>query len=107
MDTLFSNDHVVRFLMLRPVSSLWCYCIILVLLEQQVQCQDGYWCDDLIRSAYQEFSEPAQSIAFSRGQNHAKAAGHWVVQDLPVNYVQWLYTHLGHPEQTPLTTSYL
>ena len=73
-----------------------------MLLEQQVQLEHGYWCQDLIRSAYQEFSERAESLALDRAQNHAKAAGDWVLQGLPVEYVQWLYTYLGH--QQPLAS---
>ncbi|KAG7363633.1 hypothetical protein IV203_026994 [Nitzschia inconspicua] len=67
-----------------------------VLLEQQKQVQDGYTCDDLIRSAYEEFAEHAEVVAQRRGLNHAEAAGDWVVQGLPVEYVEWLCTHLGH-----------
>jgi hypothetical protein len=69
-----------------------------VLLEQQTQFQDGYTCEDLIRSAYSEFAEQAEIIAQQRGNNHAKAAGDWAVQGLPVDYVQWLYIHSGHQE---------
>lgn len=76
------------------------FAVFVVLLEQQVQFQGGYTREDLIRSAYLEFSERAESIAQQRGRNHTKAAGEWMVQGLPAEYVQWLYTHLGH--QQPL-----
>lgn len=69
---------------------------VLVLLEQQVQHHNRYSCEDLIHAAYTEFAEHAAVIAHHRGQNHAKAAGDWVSQELPVEYVQWLFTNLGH-----------
>ncbi|KAG7342454.1 hypothetical protein IV203_007547 [Nitzschia inconspicua] len=67
-----------------------------VLLEQQKQVQDT--CDDLIRSAYEEFAKHAEVVAQRRGLNHAEAAGDWAVQGLPVEYVEWLCTHLGHQQ---------
>jgi hypothetical protein len=56
----------------------------------------------MIRLAYQEFTELAELLAWQRGQHLATMAGHWVVQDLPVEYVQYLYTQLGH--QQPLAS---
>jgi hypothetical protein len=42
--------------------------LLAVLAEQQTQPQDGYNCDELIRSYYCEYSEPAQEEAITRAE---------------------------------------